>query len=187
MGYARMLAAVFVAGYVATAAAQTGFTDKMKSCANLADDRARLACYDAAVAGIDAEAAKAATERKRQAEVRAQELAAREEADRKAAAAKAEQAKVNAFGAEALPADLKPDSKTESIDELEGAVSEVFYSPLKEIIVVLENGQMWRQSDTTRVGTVKKGDKVLIKKRTLSGYRMTFVRQKRSIDIKRFR
>lgn len=180
-------AAVWVCGITVPASGQTSLTDAMKKCAAVADDTARLACYDAAVATIDAQAAKLAAERKQQAAQRAQEMAAKAEADRKAAEIKAAQAKVDAFGAVGLPADQKPAVKSDSVDELEGTVEEVFFSPLKEIIVVLDNGQMWRQTDQAPVSTVRKGDKVVIKKKTISGFRLTFVRQRRAIDVRRYR
>ncbi len=167
--------------------AQAGLPEKLKACSAIADDAQRLSCYDQSVASLDAEAAKMATQRKALAETRAREAAAKAEADRKTAEAQAAQAKTDAFGAVGLPDDKRPAAKTESIDELESTIDEIFYSPTKEIILVLENGQMWRQTDQSPVGAVRKGDKVIIKKKTISGFRLSLVRQKRAIDVRRYR
>jgi hypothetical protein len=167
--------------------AQSALTDKIKRCAAVENDAERLACYDGAVAAVDAEAAKMAAERKAQAEQRKREEQAKAEADAKLAAEKTAKDKVDAFGAAGMPSDRRPEVKTDSIDELQASITEVFYSPMNQMILVLDNGQMWRQMDGMSVPAVRNGDKVVIKKRALSGFRLTFVRQKRTIDIKRYR
>jgi hypothetical protein len=167
--------------------AQTSLSEDLKSCLAITDDSARLACYDQKVAALDAAAAKMATERKESAAARQRALAAKTEADRKAADVLAAKNKVDAFGAEALPADRRAADADDSVDQLDGTITEVFFSPLKEIIVALDNRQMWRQTDGTALPPVRAGDKVVIKKRMLSGYRLTLVRQRRTIDVKRYR
>ncbi len=187
MKYAAWMVIAGVSAYSFSALAQSGLPEKMKSCAAITDDASRLTCYDTAVASLDAEAAKLAAERKRASEARAREAAAKAEADRKLAEENAAKAKVDSFGAAGLPADRKPDTKSDSIDELEGSIVEVFYSQAQSLIVVLENGQMWRQIDGISLPPVRAGDKVVIKKRALSGFRLTLVRQKRTVDVKRYR
>jgi hypothetical protein len=169
------------------ACAQGALTEELKSCLAITNDSARLACYDQKVSALDASAAKMAAQRKDEAAAQARAAAAKAEADRKAAEAQAAQNKVNAFGADGLPADKRTTSADDSVDQLDGTVGEVFYSALKEIILVLDNGQMWRQTDGVSLPPVRKGDQVVIKKRMLSGYRLTLVRQRRTIDVKRYR
>jgi hypothetical protein len=167
--------------------AQPVLSETLKRCSGLENDAERLACYDGAVASFDAEAAKMAAVRKAQAEERKRAEQAKAEADAKLAAEKAAKDKVDAFGAAGLPSDRKPEVKTDSLDVLETSIAEIFYSPMQQMILVLENGQMWRQMDDISVPAVRIGDKVVIKKRAISGFRMTFVRQRRTVDIKRFR
>jgi hypothetical protein len=186
-----MGATALMMGSGAAVLAQPALTDDLRVCLAITQDTARLACYDEKVGRLDASAAKVANDRKEAAAKQAREAAAKAEADRKAAEALAAKQKVDAFGAEGIPVAKRDENaaagKDDSVDELEAVITDVFYSSSQDLVVSLENGQMWRQTDGMSLPPVRSGDKVLIKKRMLSGYRMTLVRQRRTIDIKRYR
>lgn len=149
-----------------------------RACAGILSDSERLACYDAAVAKLGAAEAAAIEQRR---------VTAKAEAERAAAQAKeaAAKAQVAAFGAEGVPG--KGAVKSDNLDKLSGAVAEVFTSGLGYIVVVMDNGQIWRQTEAATLPPIRSGDPVTIKKGLLGNYRLTFDKQGRTIRVKRFR
>jgi hypothetical protein len=181
-----VISATVLAG--TSAFGQAALPKSISACAAIDDDAKRLACYDSAVSAIDLATAQTMEARKVAAQVRTKAAAEKAEADRVAALAAAEKAKVDNFGAVSVPKTLRPASESAvDIDNLEAAIAEFFYSPSKALIVVLDNGQMWRQKDSESMPPIRAGDKVRIQKRMISGFRMTFIRQKRTIDVTRFK
>lgn len=203
-----LLVAALVAGLMAVrsvTAAPADALGPLRKCGLIADDAARLACYDQALAAIDTAAAQAVAQRRVEAEARAkleaerqaqEKLAAEQRAKQEAAqrakeakqaAARAEQAKRDAFGAEQLPKGhqiLKPE---EPQNELKGTITELLTDAFGNIVVVLDNGQVWRQTDSASLPPVRVGDAVTIQRGILGSFRMTFVKQRRTVEVKRFR
>jgi hypothetical protein len=122
--------------------------DEPRRCAALDDDRARLACYDsifgrpAASAPVDAPAAA---------------TAANAEAD---------------FGlTEAAKRAREPEESKERFPEsISGTVAKVARQPAGELVLTLENGQVWTQLQVDVRARVAVGDTVTIKKAALGSH-----------------
>jgi hypothetical protein len=122
--------------------------DEPRRCAALDDDRARLACYDsifgrpAANAPVDAPAAATATNA---------------EAD---------------FGlTEAAKRAREPEESKERFPEsISGTVAKVARQPAGELVLTLENGQVWTQLQVDVRARVAVGDTVTIKKAALGSH-----------------
>ncbi len=173
------------------AVAQGALPESVRGCAAIDDDGKRLACYDAAVSLADAQVAKATEARKIAAAERAKVLAEKVEADRLVALAADEKAKVDNFGVGSVDVQDRPASaiaaaKSE-LENLEATVTSVFYTPTKKLLLALDNGQIWRQTDSSSSPLMRVGDKVEIKKGILGGFRMKLLRQKRMLEVLRFR
>ena len=128
--------AVFAAIALGLAGGSTASADvpdaELVRCAGEIDDAARLACYDALAGSISAEARKLAETRK----AAAAERAAKEAAEKAAAAERA-------FGAEqaGLP---REDGR---IDDLTAKVTELYQDKYGMYLLMLDNGQFWKQLD----------------------------------------
>lgn len=116
-------------------------TDALLACANEADDAQRLRCFDSVVAGL----------RKAPA------------APQPATAAPTPEAKFGARG------DIKPD-KHEELNELTGTVTALGTKPHGELIVTLDNGQVWAENATSSKVKLKIGDTVKIERGALGSY-----------------
>lgn len=160
------------------------------ACAAKADDAERLACYDAAAASVSAEARALAAERARAR--RAAEQARAEEAARRAAeeAARAAAAQVDRFGRESLPAGRgEPGAAPAAapLERLSARVGEALLDQRGRTVFLLENGQMWRQTEGTLLPPVRPGDAVEIARSALGGYRLLLPRVRRSVPVVRVR
>lgn len=147
--------------------------DSFKACASISDGNKRLACYDSALAAVDAEAAAKLAEQRRAAEIAAAKAA--EEAK-----VRKEQERLAAFGA---ASGAKADGE-EEVKEVSAAVAEL-RDGVTGYVVTLDNGQVWRQTEARTLPPVRVGDTVTIRKGLMGGYRMTFHRQQRTIAVKR--
>lgn len=149
-----LLAAALLAA-PASAQALKPFTD----CATIADDGARLACYDRAAAAASPAAAQAAEKRADAAAAAAAQAAARADAERTAA-----------FGRGSMrDADTPGKAETETLGATIRAVS---FDREKKALVTLDNGQVWKQSSTKMPSGVRPGSKVTLKEGTLGSVRM---------------
>lgn len=183
----RLLMIALLLGATAPALAQA---DPILRCAAETDDAARLACYDRVTRAASAEgarlarereaAAAASAERRRAADAQAAADAARAAA---AATAAAEQAKRDAFGADGL-ADraLRP---TRELDALDTAVMNTFLGVSKLRVVVLDNGQAWREITIGSVPPLRTGDRVRVKRGSLGSYLLVMNRLNRQAQVKR--
>ncbi len=137
----------------------------------MADDRARLACYDsifgrpAAAAPLGAPSAAAPATGAVAGTVAAAPVAATPAA---AAAANPE----TDFGlTEAAKRAREPEESGERLPEsISGTVARVARQPAGELVVTLENGQVWTQLQVDPRARVAVGDTVVIKKAALGSH-----------------
>lgn len=160
-------AALFASG---SAAAQI---DGFRACASIGDGEKRLACYDSALAAVDAQAAARLAEQRRAAEIAAAK-AAEEAKIRK------QQERLAAFGS----AGASKGDDGDEVKEITAAIAEL-REGVTGYVVTLDNGQVWRQTEVRTLPPVRVGDAVTIRKGLMGGYRMTFHRQQRTIAVKR--
>jgi hypothetical protein len=152
-------------------------------CAAIVPDGERLACYDAVADKVSAAASIAATRRAAAAEAARKAEVEAAEAARKAAAL-AEARKVEQFGSETTPQrDALADEK---LDALAAKVTEVFSDRYGNYLLMLDNGQLWKQI-AGKLLTVRVGDDVTVKRGSLGSYRLKVVRQGRTVDAKRLK
>jgi hypothetical protein len=140
-----------------TAAERT--TDALLACANETDDAQRLRCFDAVVAGLrKAPPAPAAA-----AAAAPTPAPAAASPPPPAAAAPTPEAKFGARG------EIKPD-RHEELSELTGTVTALGTKPHGELIVTLDNGQVWAEIQTSSKVRLKTGDTVRIERGALGSY-----------------
>jgi hypothetical protein len=134
--------------------AQAGFMD----CASEQDDARRLACFDAAVARARTQPTVAAD--------------APSAAPAAAAAATVPLSKEERFG---LRGDLKEEKAKKApelteLQELHATVTKVAAKPHGELVLSLDNGQVWYEIQANSGIRVKTGDRVTIKSGALGSY-----------------
>ena len=180
----RLAAFVFVfavAGLPALAAPATqDVLEAVGHCAQIADNSARLSCYDALAPRVkDALAAPPAA--------LPGNRAPNEEEQRSwfgfdiaglFGAEPAQQTTPQAFGSEHLPeTHAKEAMAAAEVDSISAGVSDVAYTPFGRFIVFLDNGQVWRQieGDTDRAIFKKpaKDNKVTISRGFIGSYNLT--------------
>lgn len=184
--WAVAIAALSSAGI---AVAQTSAVNAaLVACAHNVDDSARLACYDKVVAQLSAEAAKVSADRAAAAAVvAAQTAAANQAAAAAAAAAKAKadaEAKRDAFGAERINRNVVD---TEKLTRLDAKVSEMLTASDGMAVLLLDNGQLWRQTTGMPLPPVRPGDPVTIEAGKIGSYQLSLPRQHRGFNAKRIR
>lgn len=160
-----------------------GGAEAFLACARIADDAERLQCYDRAVAGLSAEGRRLAAERAAAAEAAAR---ARAEAEARAAAEAAERAKaaqIEGFGARGGA----PAEREARLDRIEAAVAETFTDSQRKRVFLLDNGQMWRQTDGIFLPTVKPGTAVVVRRGTMGGFMMRIDSLNRTVPVMRIR
>ena len=134
----------------AVLSAQAAGGDAPQRCAGIGDDRSRLACYDAIF--------------------------------RKPAASAASTAVPPAAGTASAPANPETDfglteaakrardPQQEMLESITGTVAAVGRRPTGELIVTLENGQVWTQVTVDQRARVAAGDTVTIRKAALGSH-----------------
>lgn len=136
-------------------------TDALLTCANESDDARRLRCFDAVVAGMrrapPAAAAAAAVPRS------APQPPAASPPTPAPAASPEEK-----FGARG---DLNPERRT-AISEIAGTVTEVGARPHGELVITLDNGQVWAEKTANSKTKVKVGDTVKIEAGALGSFNL---------------
>lgn len=150
----RYLAILGIAFLAAPAFAQQAPLDKVYACTGVADGAARLACFDAAVAGL-----KTATETGSAVVV---ERAQIEKAEKEAfgLAAPSLTALAESAAASARPATsaaTKPAEKPASLDSVTFPVKSVEKGADGRYRFVMENGQVWRQTDERTLPAIGRG------------------------------
>ena len=193
------VAVVAFAGGVQGAKAADPDLDAIAACASIPASSERLACFDKAIAAIeDAADALAAGDAPTSSELASAQARAGDDAgsddtggdgavdDRTAAAsAVATGLPESDFGKERVPV-----KRPESDPELRAVAVSISRNRRGKYIVVLENGQIWRQisSDTNDLPMrATDGSEVIIKKRALGSYALRIPSAKRSILVSRLK
>ncbi len=134
--------------FVAAHAAEPGLAEQIARCAAIAQDDARLKCYDS-LATPDAEASSAPVPPPAAGDADAAALAAeRALAERLANPSRAMM--IAAFGAEDLPPEAQPLMPQKQIESFEARVVAVRRFGRGWEIFELDNGQVWQQSSSGR-------------------------------------
>lgn len=169
----------------ATPAAGSPLGDAVRTCQAIEADDRRLACFDALEPVPDeAPESEAVSERQALAAERA-ELAAQREAlaaDRRTDAERTREALENpgrelmiaAFGAENLPEDRRPPIPSKKLDRFEARVAEVSHYRHDQLLIRLDNGQLWRQTDygNLELEPGDRGQRVILDRGWLGSYWM---------------
>lgn len=162
---------------LAAAAAAPDLAERVAACARERDDAARLACFDrltpksAATTGTPAPQVPAAA-KSAEAPVAAPEAAAT------AAAAPAAQSSADDFGLTGSEAARQREAEAqkqpaaqEKVDRVTASVTALGKRGHGEIVVTLDNGQVWAQLQAQYI-PIKVGDKVTILAAALHSYRL---------------
>lgn len=95
------------------------------------------------------------------------------------------------FGAESLPATKRAKREEDKSARLDAGVAEISVGPLKNVTVVLDNGQMWRQPDGDRVLIRPPKDQsrltATVTKAAFGGYWMRINELDRQFRVKRIK
>jgi hypothetical protein len=161
-------------GYCGYAAAADALPPSLRACMQVTDAGRRLACFDresALLAGDNAPVA-------RQAEPAparpAAPAPAAPVASAAATAAATGQSAEDKFGYRGNMARAELDRKAEQQpDELTAKVAELETLPHGELLLTLDNGQMWQQKTAERPLRVKVGDQITIKHGALNSFLLT--------------
>jgi hypothetical protein len=147
----------------------------VRACASERDDARRLGCYDREIARLDqggdvmaapatkAEVAPAA------AAAAATAPAAAATPPTAAAPAAAPDARFGYRG-DIARKELDEQTATETVDRLEATITEVSSRAHGELVITLDNGQVWVQKAPDSKMQLKAGDQVTIKKASLGSY-----------------
>ena len=152
--------------------------DRVLACASEADNSSRLRCFDDIAAELAvADAPSAPPESAPVAEVAVAEVAVAEVAVAEVAVAAAVTERalsdVEQFGMTAELAEEKAGvDAVPELSEISVVAVEVSERLRGELVVTLDNGQVWTEKDSKAGFRVKAGDTVVIRKGRLGGYRM---------------
>lgn len=182
-GNFRWALAAALLATAATAAAQP--VPALLACSAKVDAAERLACYDSAVKAMSSEARAIAEQREAQASRLAAAALAAEEAAKAEAAARAAAEQKDRFGREGIRG--LGGSDPERVEQLAATVSETLRDSFGKSVIVLDNGQMWRQADDFPLPNVRPGTGVVVKRGAMGSYRMVLEKMNRTILVVRMR
>lgn len=161
------LVACTLAAHVSLAAAADPLAN-IRRCAAESDDAQRLACYDKQFRVLDAHGP---TQPK---------SAAGEPAPVSAAIAE------QRFGMNGQVERREPTTQPPKIDKLTSRISAVGYKPHGELIIRLENGQVWEEADGEEPVNLKIGDEITIDTGVMGAYWLQYGKHA-SVRVKRSR
>ena len=87
--------------------------------------------------------------------------------------------------ASAVPDDVG--TRDQSPDEFSATVNDIAHRAYGEMIILLDNGQIWEQKHRDTRFRLKVGDSVTISKGLISGYRLRSAGRNHSIQVERFK
>lgn len=149
--------------------------DDLQGCRDLTSAVARLDCYDAAV------------DRSRQSETsRTTATAAPAPAPEPTATAAAEISQEELFGKNSNEVQRTVEKVTgdERIDSLSAQVARLQQSGYNKVLITLDNGQLWQQTDTSSL-RLKVGDDVRIDRASLGSFLLRKKGNKRTMRVSR--
>jgi hypothetical protein len=152
----RLLALIgcSLAGASSSFATERALTERLVECVRERDDARRLACFDRATAQLDASSSKGASVTAEGGAPSASDFGVSgSEVARKRGAA----------GEENAPPEVK---------RLDATVAAIARQPRGELVLTLDNGQVWVQKTATSYFPVEVGDQVTIMAGALSSYRL---------------
>lgn len=193
--------AIAAGGHLNAAQASEGVTSAVLACKALADDRARLQCLDAVLATIAAGAeettrstpAKSLADRERDVARREAELNAKSEAVERAASILREARRVGpadplVLTAVGLPGDDIERDDNGAVDAITASIRSWSYSGRGQITVVLDNGQVWHQTDAIPLHLASgrsKPHRVRISRAALGSFKMTVNGDNQAYKVRR--
>jgi hypothetical protein len=190
--YAFTLAAVAGALPALAAPAAQDILEAVGRCAAIADDHARLACYDAAAPRVkDALAVPpAALPDNRPPTTEEQRSWFGFDLGGLFGAAPAQQTTAAQFGNDKLPAThAKEETAAAEVDSITAGVTDVAFTPFGKFIVFLDNGQVWRQiegdSDHAVFKRPAKANRVTIGRGFIGSYNLTLNDSERMYKVTR--
>ncbi len=166
-----ILAALLSALCVPVAFAHDPF-DSMRSCAAEANDARRLSCYDQAMAELASELPIAVP----QSETDGTASPGNRAEAAPPAPSMTPQSPEEEFGmSDKLEREIKKSSgdEAEEIKQLSSTVSDVSRRPRGELLITLENGQIWVETKPSSYFPLKVGDTVKIRRRAFGSFRLT--------------
>jgi hypothetical protein len=172
--------AAFLASLSAQASPRDDVLKALENCATIADDKARLACYDALVRPAQTALARPPEPQEATAPPTKEEQRSWFGFDISGlfGASPSNETTPQQFGSENLPATKeKVEKAQEEVDSITAGVSEYAYTPFGKFIVFLDNGQVWRQlqgdADHAIFRKVPKDNKVAISRGFIGSYNLT--------------
>lgn len=165
----------------APAGGQASLLKALTDCAALTEPQARLACYDGLAPRLKAALAKppAVVARRRPPTKEEQKSWFGFNMDDLFGSGQAQQTTPQTFGAENTPAaqTAREDHKSQAIDSITAGLTEYAYNPFGKFLVILDNGQIWKQlqGDSGRAHFRRKAsdNKVTISRGFLGSYNLT--------------
>ena len=164
---------------VAKIAGGAELSTELIDCRPLTSAVARLDCYDQAIDAHTAAPSPAAMPRTAENPAPVAPTAAAATA---ASAPKLSQEDLFGKGETELRKSVQEATDTKEIDRIEARIVEVRKSASGKAVITLDNGQVWKQSDTSRTH-LSVNDKVTIRRRSFGSY--TLYNKKTSIRVKR--
>ena len=162
--------------------------DRMNACRGIADNEARLACFDAALQPpAETAQAQAPEARVEMEEQQASSFGLSTPKPDAAPEAKPQQT-AEEFGAEVLPQEREK-KKSERLSEITSGVAAIDVVRYDKLVITLDNGQVWRQLNSDSETVLVPGDpqqySVKIKRSFMGSYRMTIKELRRTIRVTR--
>jgi hypothetical protein len=198
---AALSVAIAACGQLTAAQAAESVTSAVLACKALVDDRARLQCLDAVLAtiAVGAEGAvrsappKSLADREREMARREAELNAKNEAVEKAASllremrlpASVDELALTAIG---LPREDVERGDDGSVDAVTANIRSWSYTGRGQIIVLLDNGQVWRQTDAIPLQLANgrsKPHRARISRAAFGSFKMTVNGHNRAYKVRR--
>ncbi len=170
---------ILASSFALAAADEDSNMNALLECAALQDDARRLECFDNATAEpqapavVNEAAASPPVEAAEPASVATPPDEPAAVAPAAAAAAAPELSPVEKFGMNAAVAARSAGSvQSDKLTEISATVTHVSKRAYGELVVTLENGQVWTEKESEYGFRVKEGDTITIRQGTFGGYRM---------------